>query len=218
MESELQNYDDVLVVLGAAGIVIPLFRKLGISSVLGFLIFGILIGPNILGLLIPAHPWLENFTITDKKEISKLAELGIAFLLFMIGLELSLERLLTLRRLLLGFGALQVVFSALAIGGVLYALGLSGPEAIVLGAALSLSSTAIVLPILSDDKRLNSPTGRRAFAILLFQDLAVIPILLMVRIMGGQSDGLGVLAIALALGQGILGIAVIVVVGRYVLR
>jgi CPA2 family monovalent cation:H+ antiporter-2 len=218
MESALHNYDDILVVLGAAGIVIPLFRRLGISSVIGFLILGILIGPNVLGLLIPRYPWLENFTISDKEEIGKLAELGIAFLLFTIGLELSFERLFTLRRLLLGFGALQVILSSVALGAFLYALGLSSTESVILGAALSLSSTAIVLPILSEDKRLNSPTGRRAFAILLFQDLAVIPILLMVRIIGGQSDGFGALGIALALGQGILGIAVIVVVGRYLLR
>src|SRR5882724_11562514 len=214
----LGSYDDILVVLAAAGIVIPIFRKLGISSVLGFLIVGILIGPSVLGQLISRYPWLEYFTISKRHEIGRLADLGIAFLMFMIGLELSFERLVTLRRLVFGLGSLQVIASSLVLGGCIYALGSPAREAAVLGAALSLSSTAIVVQLLSDEKRLGSPTGRKAFSILLFQDLAVIPMLLLVNVLGGKSDGLVFSEIALALIQAVLAMIVIVVIGRYLLR
>jgi CPA2 family monovalent cation:H+ antiporter-2 len=214
----LGSYDDILVVLAAAGIIIPIFRKLGISSVLGFLIVGILIGPSVLGQLISRYPWLEYFTISNRHEIGRLADLGIAFLMFMIGLELSFERLVTLRRLVFGLGSLQVIASSLVLGGCIYALGSPAREAAVLGAALSLSSTAIVVQLLSDEKRLGSPTGRRAFSILLFQDLAVIPMLLLVNVLGGKSDGLVFSEIALAILQAVLAMIVIVVIGRYLLR
>ena len=214
----LGSYDDILVVLAAAGIIIPIFRKLGISSVLGFLIVGILIGPSVLGQLISRYPWLEYFTISNRHEIGRLADLGIAFLMFMIGLELSFERLVTLRRLVFGLGSLQVIASSLVLGGCIYALGSPAREAAVLGAALSLSSTAIVVQLLSDEKRLGSPTGRKAFSILLFQDLAVIPMLLLVNVLGGKSDGLVFSEIALAIIQAVLAMIVIVVIGRYLLR
>jgi CPA2 family monovalent cation:H+ antiporter-2 len=212
------NYKEILVVLGAAGIVIPVFRRLGVSSVLGFLIVGILIGPSVLGAFVAENSWLNYFRIERREDIEALAELGIAFLLFMVGIELPFERLMTMRRLVFGLGITQIVASSIAIGAVLYALGSPAAEAAIVGAALSLSSTAIVIQLLSDEKRLNTSTGRRAFAILLMQDLAVVPMLLMVSVLGARSDSFIVSGILLALLQAAIALAAIFIVGRYLLR
>lgn len=215
---DLSSYKEILVILVAAGVIIPVFRKLGISSVLGFLIVGILIGPSVLGQLAHTYPWLNYLTLTQRDEINALAELGVVFLLFMIGIELSFERLVTLRRYVFGLGALQVVLSSIALGGILYALGLAPAESAVIGAALSLSSTAIIIQILSDDKRLGSSTGRKAFSILLFQDLAVVPILMMVSVLSARQNGAVVTGVFQAIVQAAAALAIIVVVGRYAMR
>lgn len=211
-------YKEILVVLGAAGLVIPIFRRLGVSSVLGFLISGILIGPSVLGAFAAKHSWLNYITIERREDIEALAELGIAFLLFMVGIELSFERLMTMRRLVFGLGMTQIAASSLAVGATMYALGSPPAEAAIVGAALSLSSTAIVIQLLSDEKRLNTSTGRRSFAILLMQDLAVVPILLLVGILGARSESLIVSGILLALLQAAIALAAIFIVGRYLLR
>ncbi len=98
-------YKEALIFLGTAGVVIPIFRKLGLSSILGFLIVGTLIGPNMLGRLSATWPWLDNFVFTKSDDLSRLAELGVVFLLFLIGIELSFERLITMRRLVLASAA-----------------------------------------------------------------------------------------------------------------
>src|ERR1700722_10114085 len=142
-------YSDALVVLGTAGIVVPIVSRLGFSPVLGYLAAGAILGPLGLGSLTAKYPLLFWFTVSDAKEVSGIAELGIVFLLFLIGLELSLHRLLTMRRLVFGLGGLQVlVTSALLAGAAAYA-GINLSEAIILGSSLSLSSTAIVLELLS---------------------------------------------------------------------
>ncbi|MBL8895342.1 MAG: cation:proton antiporter [Rhizobiales bacterium] len=212
------SYKEILIILVAAGVVIPVFRKLGISSVLGFLIVGILIGPSVLGQLALTYPWLNHFTLIQREDINALAELGVVFLLFMIGIELTFERLVTLRRYVFGLGGLQVVLSSLALAGILYALGLAPAESAVIGAALSLSSTAIVIQILSDEKRLGTSTGRKAFSILLFQDLAVVPMLMMVGILSAREHGAVASGILQALVQAAAALAIIVVVGRYAMR
>lgn len=211
-------YKEALIFLGTAGVVIPIFRKLGLSSILGFLIVGALIGPNMLGRLAETFPWLANFVFTESEELSRLAELGVVFLLFLIGIELSFERLITMRRLVFGLGGLQMLVSTIVLTLIGLWLGLAPAEAVILGSALSLSSTAIVVQLLSDAKRLGTQTGRASFAVLLFQDLAVIPILLLVSVLGSNEEGLAFADILTAIAQALIAIALIVVIGRYLLR
>jgi CPA2 family monovalent cation:H+ antiporter-2 len=186
--------------------------------VLGFIGGGALIGPYGLGRLTEAAPWLAAVTIPNRDEFAHLAELGVVFLLFTIGLELSWERLRTLRRLVFGLGAAQVVASAAALAALGLAFRLEPRVAALAAVALALSSTAIVIPILAEQRRLNAPTGRTSFSVLLFQDLAVAPILFTIAAFGSTKvDGVA-LSLALALGQAALAVAVILVVGRLALR
>ena len=184
-------YSDALVLLGTAGIVIPLVHRFGFSPVLGYLGAGAILGPLGLGSFISELPLLYWFTVVDAKNVAGIAELGIVFLLFLIGLELSFERLNTMRRLVFGLGGLQVLITLLAVAGLTAMLGFDTDTALVTGAALSLSSTAIVVQLLSDSKRLGSQTGRATFAVLLMQDLAVIPLLPGRRPGGGGRPGPG---------------------------
>src|SRR3954452_5500256 len=152
-----ESYKEIVIFLTTAGVVVPLFHRLRVSPVLGFLGVGALLGPFGLGRLAESAPWLRWFTIANREEIAHLAEFGVVFLLFMIGIELSWERLRTLRRLVFGLGSLQVVLCALALGGIAVALGAEPAAAALVGCALALSSTAIVIPVLAGEKRLNAP-------------------------------------------------------------
>jgi CPA2 family monovalent cation:H+ antiporter-2 len=212
------HYREFLIILGAAGLVVPLFVRLGISSILGFLLVGFLLSPDVLGSLTNSFPILKAFVISDPDAVSALGELGVVFLLFLIGLELSLERLLTMRRLVFGLGSLQVIGTTVLIALLAYGFGFTSAQAIVLGTALSLSSTAIVIQLYSDEKRLGSQSGRTSFAVLLFQDLAVIPILILVSVLGQESSGPVFQGIVTALAQAALAIALIIGVGRFALR
>ncbi len=212
------HYKEFLIVLGVAGLVVPVFLRLGVSSVLAFLIVGILLGPEVLGRLAGRIPGIDVALINDEGQIAALAEFGIVFLLFLIGLELSPERLLTMRRLVFGMGSLQVVVTTVVIAILARGLGFSLNAALVAGAALSLSSTAIVVQLLSESRRLGTQAGRTSFAVLLFQDLAVIPILLLVSVLGRNVEGPVLVGIFHALLQAALAIAAIVVVGRFALR
>ncbi len=212
------HYKEFLIILGIAGLVVPLFLRVGVNAVLAFLIIGILMSPDVLGRLAGTVPVLRNLVIEDSEHLGHVAELGVVFLLFLIGLELSFERLNTMRRLVFGLGGLQVVISLVVLSLAAMAIGFDARAAIVIGAALSLSSTAIVVQLLSDSKRLGSQTGRLSFAILLFQDLAVIPILLLVSMLGKRGEGNILVSAGLALAQAGAAIVIIVVVGRYLLR
>ncbi|HUQ37844.1 MAG TPA: cation:proton antiporter [Aestuariivirga sp.] len=207
-----------MIILGAAGLVIPLFVRLGINSILGFLLVGFLLSPDVLGSLVTPFPFLEAFVLTDQEAISSLGELGVVFLLFLIGLELSFERLVTMKRLVFGLGSLQVISTTALISLAAYMLAFTPAQSLVIGTALSLSSTAIVIQLYSDEKRLGSQSGRTSFAILLFQDLAVIPILLMVGVLGRESSGPVLQGIAIALAQAVLAVGLIIGVGRFALR
>ena len=219
MESTgLGHYREFLIILGAAGLIVPLFVRLGINSILGFLLVGFLLSPDVLGSLTTPFPFLKAFVITDPEAISSLGELGVVFLLFLIGLELSLERLLTMKRLVFGLGSLQVIGTTVLIALLAYAFDFTSAQSIVIGTALSLSSTAIVIQLYSDEKRLGSQSGRTSFAILLFQDLAVIPILILVSVLGQESSGPVLQGIVTALAQAALAIALIIGVGRFALR
>ena len=211
-------YKEFLIVLGVAGLAVPLFLRLGVNAVVAFLVMGVLLSQDVLGNLVHAVPVLQSLNISNPENLSHIAELGVVFLLFLIGIELSFERLNTMRRLVFGLGGLQVVLSLTAIAGAAMALGFDMRAALVVGAALSLSSTAIVVQLLSDSKRLGSQTGRTSFAILLLQDLAVIPLLLLVPILGQRMEGNVFVSILIALGQAGLAVALIVGVGRYLLR
>ncbi len=209
---------EAIVFLVAAGVVVPLLHRLRVSPVLGYLIVGGVIGPFGLGLLVPEVPALGAVVIADLDGVKALAELGILFLLFTIGLELSLDRLWAMRRLVFGLGSLQVLITGAVIGGIAWRFGNSVPASIVLGACLALSSTAIVMQILMRRRRLSTPLGRASFSILLMQDLAVVPILFVVGVLGAKVDGAIGPALAFALGKAVLAIGAIYLAGRLVLR
>ncbi|MGA2894494.1 MAG: cation:proton antiporter [Xanthobacteraceae bacterium] len=211
-------YSNALVVLGTAGIVVPIVSRLGFSPVLGYLGAGALLGPLGLGSLIGTFPALYWFTVGDAKDVAGIAELGIVFLLFLIGLELSLHRLLTMRRLVFGLGGLQVLLTTGLLAGAAAYFGKSPSEAIILGGSLSLSSTAIVLELLSNQERLTTNVGRASFSVLLAQDLAVIPILMFISILAAGPKGSVLASLGTALLQAAIALAVIVVFGRVLLR
>jgi len=211
-------YSDALVVLGTAGVVVPLVRYLGLNPVLGYLGAGALLGPLGLGSFIDKLPILYWFTVVDAQNVSGIAQLGVVFLLFLIGLELSYDRLFAMRRLVFGLGGLQVVITASLLSFVIAGTGEAASVAIILGACLALSSTAIVLEILGEHGELMTGAGRASFSILLAQDLAVIPILMFISILGTHMEGSLVSNIAIALGHAVAAIALIVLVGRVVLR
>jgi CPA2 family monovalent cation:H+ antiporter-2 len=211
-------YSDALVVLGTAGIVVPIVSRLGFSPVLGYLGAGALLGPLGLGSLTFIFPPLYWITVGDAKDVAGIAELGIVFLLFLIGLELSLHRLLTMRRLVFGLGGLQVLLTTAVLAGAVAYVSKDPSEAIIIGASLSLSSTAIVLELLSNQERLTTNIGRASFAVLLAQDLAVIPILMFVSLLAAGPSGSVLASLGRALLQAVIALAVIVVFGRVLLR
>ena len=216
--ANMAGYSDALVVLGTAGVVVPMVRRWGLSPVLGYLGAGAILGPLGLGSISNVFPALSWFTISDAQNVAGIAELGIVFLLFLIGLELSFPRLSTMRRLVIGLGGSQVLLTSALIVGAALAVGKNPTEAIVLGASLSLSSTAIVLELLSNQERLTTSVGRASFSVLLAQDLAVIPILLFVSILAARSGGSVLASLASALLQAAVAVTVIVVFGRVLLR
>ncbi|MFN3584040.1 cation:proton antiporter [Phenylobacterium sp.] len=220
MEGQVETgaYKDVVLFLATAGVVVPLFRRWKISPILGFLGAGVLLGPYGLGSLAGEVGWLSAITIDNPDQLSQLAELGVVFLLFMIGLELSWERLRAMRRYVFGLGALQVGLSLLAIAGVARALGLPTPAALALGAALALSSTAIVMPILGDQKRQHSLAGRVTFSVLLFQDLVVAPILVTLTLFGRRAGAPALETFLLSLAPAVAGVVALFVLGRLLLR
>jgi len=196
-----------VVLLLATVLAVPLAKRWRLGAVLGYLAAGALIGPSGLRL------------IGNTEQIAQISELGVVLMLFVIGLELSPQRLWVMRRSVFGSGALQVVATAALIGGGALACGLAWKAALVVGLGLALSSTAIDLQLLAERKELNSPHGRLAFAILLFQDVAAIPILALIPILGGTSmHDAGAAAEALAALRVIATIALVVVGGRYLLR
>lgn len=220
MEGHVQPgaYKDVVLFLATAGVVVPLFRRWRVSPILGFLGAGVVLGPYGLGSLAHEVEWLSAFTIDNPAQLAQLAELGVVFLLFMIGLELSWERLRSLRRYVFGLGALQVGLCLTATAAVALAMGLPPAAAIAIGAALALSSTAIVMPILAEQKRQHAVAGRATFSVLLFQDLAVAPILVTLTLMGRRSDEPFSPGMLLSLLPAIFGVAALFLFGRLLLR
>ncbi|MEE1902369.1 monovalent cation:proton antiporter-2 (CPA2) family protein [Pseudomonas asiatica] len=193
-----------VVFLLAVVLLVPLAQRLKMGAVPGYLLAGILIGPSVFGLL------------NNPDNVARLSEMGVVMLLFVIGLELSPRRLWSMRRALFGVGSLQVGLSAVVLGLLAYWLfGQSKPAAIVLGLGLALSSTAFGLQVLAERKDLGKPHGRLAVAILLFQDIAAIPLIAVVPLLGGDvstadEGAWPVLAV-------VVGIGVLIIFGRYLL-
>ncbi len=210
---DLTVFRQALIVLAAAGVVIPLFYRLRISPVLGYMVVGMAVGPFGLGRAAATLPWLGAITFGDPASIAPIAELGVVLLMFMIGLELSIERLWVMRRLVFGLGALQVGTSAALLAALAVLAGMPPPAAVVAGIAGAMSSTAVVIQVLSVEKRLNTALGRVCFAVLLFQDLTIVPVLLA---MGLRGTG-GALLLLVAV-KAVLAVGAIVVLGRLALR
>jgi monovalent cation:H+ antiporter-2, CPA2 family len=213
-----ENYKELLLFLATAGVIVPLFGRFKLSPVFGFLAAGVVLGPFGLGALAKDVPWLAAVSITDVGQIAYLAEFGVAFLLFMIALELSWDRLIRMRKLVFGLGALQVLASTAVLATIAFLLGETPASAAVLGSALAMSSTAIILPSLAERKRVNTTAGRACFAVLLFQDLAVAPLLFMVAMLGGrEGTGLGT-GLLYALAPAMIALVALAGVGRMLLR
>jgi len=208
---------ETLVILASAAVVIPLFHRLRVSPVLGFMLVGLLVGPSGLGALTERAPWLSAIVISDRARIEPVAEFGVVLLLFMIGLELSFERILMMRRLVFGLGTLQVLVCAAAVAAVMAGLGVSPATAGVVGIALAMSSTAIVTQVLAEERRVTGLVGRASFAVLLFQDLAVMPVLFVLGVLG-QRETPGAASFALAVGQALGMVVGLVLLGRLGLR
>lgn len=222
------EYKDLLVFLAAAGVVVPLFNRFRISPVLGFLAAGVLLGPDGLARFADAVPWLGWLTISDANQLRALSELGVAFLLFMIGLELSWERLKAMRRMVFGLGLSQVVVCTVGLAAVFMLMGQPLVSSAVLGMGLALSSTAVVMPVLAERGRLSGASGRTTFSVLLAQDLAVAPILITVTVLaalaqsgatdGGEFDPAVLRPALFTLVPAAIGLGLLVVLGRLVLR
>lgn len=213
MGLENAGLSDTLVILGAAGLVIPAFARFRITPVIGFILVGMLVGPAGLGSLVSQVPWLFYLTIANPHAIEPFAEFGITLLLFSIGLELSFRRIWSMRRLVFGTGAAELFGSGLLIAVALHWVGQSWAGAVGLGIAAALSSTALVLPLAGT----TSPVGRSAFAMLLFEDLALVPIIFALSAMAPSAGDAGVAGIGATLVRGVLTVAALYIGGRFVL-
>ena len=213
------HYKDLLIFLVVAGVVAPLFNRFRVSPILGFLFAGVVLGPQGLERLVPAFPAIKWVTLGSAADLEPLAELGVVFLLFMIGLELSWDRIQTMRRLIFGLGAAQIVVSAVLIALEAVACGQPTSASVIIGAALAISSTALVIPTFAQRRRLASLAGRAALAILLAQDLAVAPMLVSVGLLGShRGGGWSWQTVVAPLLLGALALLVIFVGGRLLLR
>jgi len=197
---------ETAVFLAAAVVAVPLFRRFRLGAVLGYLAAGVIIGP-----------WCLRF-VSEVENILHFAELGVALLLFVIGLELQPSRLWVLRRSVFGLGAAQVLVTGAVLGAIAFALGMTVQSAVVIGLALAMSSTAFVLQILAEKGQLSARHGRSSFAILLFQDLAVIPLLALIPLLGAGDMDLSGRSLWTAVLTAFGVIVAVVVGGRYLLR
>ncbi|MDE2302604.1 MAG: cation:proton antiporter [Sphingomonadales bacterium] len=203
---------DALVILGAAGIVIPVFARFRITPVIGFILVGLAVGPYGLGGQVHAHRWLAYVTISDPQALQPFAEFGIVLLLFGVGLELSWPRLWRMRRAVFGLGALELVLSAVLLAAVLVLRGQALRGSLGIGLALAMSSTALVLPITGRD----TTVGRIALATLLFEDLALVPAIFLLGVLAPRHGG-GIAALAHTFWLGLVVVAVLLVGGRLLL-
>ena len=217
-ESGIPHLREALLFLALAGILIPLLQRFRISNVLGFLVVGLVVGPFGLGRFAADLPWLSWLSFSGGPGVAALAEIGVMFLMFSIGLELSTERLWAMRRWVFGAGTLQIVVTAVAVGLIAARFGHAADTALLIGLILAFSSTAVVMQLLSARHELGTPTGRSVFSILLMQDLAVVPVLILVGTLGSPGGGGVTLSVAIALLKAAAAIAFIYLLGRRVIR
>ena len=192
---------------------IPLFHRLRLSPVLGFILVGIAVGPFGLTMLAERLPLLGSVTLNNPETIAPIAELGVSTMMFMIGLEMSLERLRVLRRLVFGLGLIQFALCASVIAALAYAFRASLIFAAIVGLALAMSSTAVVVQVLSHEKRLAGPVGRASLAVLLLQDLAAVPVLFLISVLGASGG-----SFTWSIAEAVLVVVSLIVAGRLVLR
>ena len=198
-------FANLLIILASSLVVIALFRRLKLPPVLGYLCVGLFIGPTALN-------WVNN-----SPDLPDLAELGVVFLLFSLGLEFSLPKMLKLRRVVFGLGSLQVICTAVVLGGLLLAFGMSASSAFLLGAGLALSSTAIVSKELTSLGEIFSPHGQNAIGVLLFQDVVAVLLLTLVPVFAGSSEQAWYWALPITLGKTIILFVGLLITSRFVL-
>ena len=216
MAAELSSspmLSDALVILGAAGIVIPVFHRFRVTPIIGFILIGVAVGPFGLGKFIYEYPWLGHLTITDPEALEPFAEFGIILLLFAIGLELSFNRLWNLRKLVFGLGALELLIIGSMLAIFLSMMGQYWTGAVGLGFALAFSSTAIVLPIAGT----TGPVGRAALSMLLFEDIMIVPIIFLLGAMAPYAQEAGWEGLLDTLWTGLVVVVVLLVAGRLLL-
>ena len=205
---------DTLVILGAAGIVIPVFARFRITPIIGFILIGLLVGPYGLGTLVEKVPWLKHITISDPESLVPFADFGIILLLFAIGLELSFNRLWQLRRLVFGLGSLEIlIIGSVGAAFFFFVSEMDRTAAIALGFALAFSSTAIVLPISGT----RSSVGRAALSMLLFEDIMIVPIIFILGALAPNAQADGMNGLFTTLWQGGAMILALLLLGRFAL-
>lgn len=209
---------NILLFFGVAGLLVPLLQRVRLSPVIGYLICGIIIGPFGLSRFSTTYPWLKSFSIADSSIVSLFGEFGIIALMFMIGLELSFRRLKELKIFVFGVGSAQILLSGLIITVIARLLNNSVPASLLIGASLALSSTAIVMQLLEEKRLTNQSVGILCFSILLMQDLAVVPILVMAGSLApGHGDETFYLLVKSIAVAGFT-VVFIYVIGRWLLR
>ncbi len=201
-----EQLNQVLILLFFSVVSVALFRKINLPSVLGYLVVGMLAGQHALNL------------IPESTAIEQIAEIGVVFLLFTIGLEVSIPRLLSMKGIVFGIGTSQVVISTLSMIALGLLLGYSWQISFAVGGALALSSTAIVVKQLTEQHELHSRHGHVALGVLLFQDLAVVPFLVLIPIFASPEGGSLLIPISMALGKALIAFAIIYAVGTYFIR
>lgn len=209
---------DAIVFLFAAGLIVPALRMLKLPGVAGFILAGLALGPSGIGAFQDQWAVLEYLTISEPEAAAPFAELGVLFLLFLLGLELSFDRLWALRRIVFGAGSLQVLASATVIAVAAAAFGVPPAGAVLIGLGLSLSSTAVVMQLLGERHQVASAVGRSTLGVLLLQDILVAPILIYAGFAGANPEAPIAEVAARGLAQGIAAIGVIFLVGRFLLR
>ena len=200
------GFDSILVLMGVAVVLLALFRYLRLPQLLAYLVAGVLVGPYGLG-------WIPDVAGTRT-----LAEFGLVFLMFTIGLEFSLPKLLAMKQTVFGLGGAQVLISCAVFGFIAWKLGVPAAGAIVIGGVLALSSTAIVMKLLIEQLEQNSRHGRHAFGVLLFQDLIVVPFLILIPALGGAGDQSVWPTFGWVLLKSVLVLAAILLVGRWLFK
>src|SRR5690242_15783022 len=201
----LEPFAQVLILLAGSVFVVSLARRAGLPTTLGYLIVGLALGPHALAV------------VSDSSTTQLLAELGVTFLLFTLGLEFSFPRMIAMRREVFGLGAAQVIATTALFACIARGLDVPWLMAIVIGGAISMSSTAIIVHQLTDRAELNRTHGRLAFSMLLFQDLAFVPFLALASALT-RGDTLSLSSTVLSVIGGIIAVAVVLVVGRWLLR